>query len=250
VRVNWRAATRRLLPYLIVSAAGFLLAYLVVFAFVFPSGVVPDDGRVPAVAGLDFVDAQRRLSVAGYAAARGMRRYSGRSPEGTVLAQSPRAGTPLARGEPVTLDLSAGEQTAEVPPLIGASEAQARALVVDAGLAVGEVTQQPSGTVARGTVAASDPAPGTRVPVPARVNLVLSAGAPAVLVPVLVGRPVDDARRLIVEAGLTVGQISVDSRAVELPNTVTLQDPGAGESAPAGSAVRLIVAGINAGGFR
>ena len=85
--VNWRAATRRLLPYLIVSAAGFLLAYLVVFAFVFPSGVVPDDGRVPAVAGLDFVDAERRLSVAGYTAARGMRRCSARSPEGTVLAQ-------------------------------------------------------------------------------------------------------------------------------------------------------------------
>ena len=248
--VNWRAATRRLLPYLIVSAAGFLLAYLVVFAFVFPSGVVPDDGRVPAVAGLDFVDAERRLSVAGYTAARGMRRYSARSPEGTVLAQSPAAGTPLARGDAVTLDLSAGEQTAEVPPVIGASEAQARALLADAGFAVGDVTEQPSGAVARGAAAASNPAPGARVPVPARVNLVLSAGAPAVLVPVLVGRPVDDARRLIVEAGLLVGQISVNSRAVELPNTVTLQDPGAGESAPAGSPVRLTIAGINAGGFQ
>ena len=52
--MNWRATTRRLLPYLIVAAAGFLLAYLFVFAFVFPAGVVPDDGRVPAVAGLDF----------------------------------------------------------------------------------------------------------------------------------------------------------------------------------------------------
>lgn len=248
--VNWRASTRRLLPYLIVSATGFLLAYLVVFVFVFPSNVVPDDGRVPAVAGLDFVDAERRLAVAGYTAARGMRRYSARSPEGTVLAQSPAAGTPLGRGDAVTLDLSAGEQTAEVPPVIGASEAQARALLADAGFAVGDVTEQPSGAVARGAVAASNPAPGARVAVPARVNLVLSAGAPAVLVPVLVGRPVDDARRLIVEAGLVVGQISVDSRAVELPNTVTLQDPGAGESAPSGSAVRLTIAGINAGGFR
>jgi serine/threonine-protein kinase len=250
VPVNWRAATRRLLPYLIVSAAGFLLAYVVVFAFVFPSGVVPDDGRVPAVTGLDFVDAQRRLGVAGYTAARGMRRYSARSPEGTVLAQSPKSGTPLSRGEAVTLDVSAGEQTAEVPPVIGASEEQARALIVDAGLEVGTVTTQPSTAVGRGAVAAADPAPGTRVAVPARVSLVVSAGAPAVLVPVLVGRPLDDARRLILAAGLALGQITVDPRAVELPNTVLLQDPGAGESANAGSAVNLTVAGITSGGFR
>ena len=245
--MNWRAATRRLLPYFVAGAAGFLLAYLVVFAFVFPSGVVADDGRVPSVTGLDYVDAQRRLGVAGFTAARGLQRYSARAPEGSVLAQSPRAGTPLSRGEVVTLDVSAGEQTAEVPPVIGAPEQQARALIETAGFTVGDVAVQPGGNVAKGAVAASDPAPGARVPLPARVNLVVSSGRADVRVPVLVGRPLDDARRLLAEAGLVAGDVLVDPRAVDLPNTVVLQDPGAGELVGAGSPVRLRVAGINQG---
>jgi serine/threonine-protein kinase len=245
--VNWRATTRRLLPYLIVSAAGFLLAYLVVFFFVFPSRVVPDDGRVPTVVGLDYGDAERRLGMAGYTAARGMRRYSARAPEGSVLSQSPPPGTVMARGADVTLDVSAGEQTSEVPPVLGASEQQARALITTAGFEVGAVTTEPAARVARGAVASATPAPGTRVPVPARVNLVISSGPPLVPVPSVVGRPLDDARRLLAQAGLETGQITVDTLTFELPNTVTSQSVAAGSSLAAGAAVRLSVAGINAG---
>lgn len=245
--MNWRAATRRLLPYLIVSAAGFLLAYLVVFVFVFPSRVVPDEGRVPAVVGFDYVDAERRLAVAGYSAARGLRRYNAKAPDGTVLTQSPRPGTEVARGTLVTLDVSAGEQTAEVPPVLGASEQQARALVETAGFEVGTVTQQPSVNVARGAVSAATPAPGSRVPVPARVDLVVSSGAPLVAVPAVVGRPLDDARRLLAQGGLRVGAITVDSLAFDLPNTVVAQSLAPGSAVTAGAAVGLTVAGISAG---
>jgi serine/threonine-protein kinase len=245
--VNWRASTRRLLPYLIVSAAGFLLAYLVVFVFVFPSRLVPDEGRVPAVVGFDYTDAERRLGVAGYTASRGLRRFNARAPEGTVLSQSPGPGTSLARGALVTLDVSAGEQTVEVPPALGASEQQARALIETSGLEVGTVSEKAVPNVARGSVAAATPAPGSQVPVPARVDLVVSSGPPLVSVPDVVGRPLDDARRLLVQAGLQVGAIAVDSMAFDLPNTVTAQSAVAGTNLPTGNAVRLTVAGINAG---
>ena len=188
--------------------------------------------------------------MAGFTAARGLRRYNARAPEGTVLSQSPSPGTELARGGAVTLDVSAGQQTAEVPPVIGASEQQARALIETAGFEVGEVTRQPTNVVSVGAVAASDPAPGTRLNVPARVGLVVSSGRVDVRVPVLVGRPLDDARRLLAAAGLALGEVAVDPRAVDLPNTVVLQDPGAGESAAGGSAVRLTVAGISSGAPR
>ena len=248
--MNWRATTRRLLPYLVASAAGFLLAYLVVFAFVFPAGAAADDGRAPAVAGLDDEDAERRLREAGYTAARGLRRYNARAAEGTVLSQSPAAGTELPRGATVTLDVSAGEQTAEVPPVIGASEQQARAIIETAGLTVGDVRQEPSNAVDKGAVAAADPPPGSRVRVPARVDLVVSSGRSDVHVPVLVGRPLADAQRMVAEAGLTLGDVTVDPRAVYLPNTVVLQDPGAGERVGGGSVVRLVIAGINPGAPR
>ena len=114
--LNWRTATRRLLPYMIAAAAGFLLAYLVVFLFVFPDRVVPDDGSVPGVVGLDYADAERRLAVAGYEADVGLRRFNATAPQNVVLSQSPSPGTALARGMKVTLDVSAGQRTVEVPP--------------------------------------------------------------------------------------------------------------------------------------
>lgn len=245
--MNWRATTRRLLPYVIVSAAGFLCAYLVVFFFVFPTRVVPDEGRVPAVIGLEEVDAHRRLAVAGYTAGRGMRRYNRTAPEGTVLSQSPAAGTTLPRGAEVTLDVSAGEQSAEVPPVLGASEEQARSLLEAAGFEVGAVTRRPAAGVAAGAVAVTTPAPGSRASLPTRVDLVVSSGPPPVTVPSVVGRSVDEARLLLVQAGLQVGETVVDPQAVDLPNTVTAQSLPAGSRAPGGTPVRLTVAGIGTG---
>ena len=243
--MNWRATTRRLLPYLIVSAAGFLVAYLVVFAVVFPSGVVPDDGRVPAVVGLNWVDAQRRLAVAGYEADSGLQRFSPTAAEGTVLSQSPSPGTSLARGARVSLDVSAGARAAEVPPVLGASEQQARALLETAGFEVGSVTRRTTIDVARGAVAAATPAPGTRVPLPSRVELVVSNGPPRATVPDVVGRPIEEARRLLQQAGFETGQVAPDPAAVDLPNTVTTQSLPAGASAAVGTAVNLGVAGAS-----
>ena len=52
--MSWRDRTRRVLPYVIVGAAGFLLAYLVVFFFVFPAPVVPRENAVPDVMGVPY----------------------------------------------------------------------------------------------------------------------------------------------------------------------------------------------------
>ena len=62
--MNGRALGRRAFPYLVVSAFGFLLAYVLLFIFAFPSDVVPDDGRVPAVVGLPFDQAVAALEKA------------------------------------------------------------------------------------------------------------------------------------------------------------------------------------------
>ena len=45
--MSWRGRLRRFLPYLISAVGGFLLAYLIVAFFIFPSGVIPEDVRVP-----------------------------------------------------------------------------------------------------------------------------------------------------------------------------------------------------------
>lgn len=59
--MSLRGRLRRLLPYVIAAAGGFLLAYLIVAFFVFPAGVIPTDVRVPNVIGLTYNDAAAQL---------------------------------------------------------------------------------------------------------------------------------------------------------------------------------------------
>ena len=108
-RADWRARTRGVLPYLIVGGTGFLLAYLVVFLFVFPSRLVPDDRPVPNVVGLPMDDATRMLGDAGFNAVVGEQRVNASVPSMTVLDQRPAARAVKPKGTQVVLDVSLGD---------------------------------------------------------------------------------------------------------------------------------------------
>ncbi|HEV8496646.1 MAG TPA: PASTA domain-containing protein [Gemmatimonadaceae bacterium] len=101
-----RTSLRGSLPYAVTIIGGFLIAYLIVAFFVFPSGVVPGNAKVPNVTGLQFDDAAKRLAQVGFKAARGDQEYREATPVGTVLVQDPRPGTKEPEGSSVTLTLS------------------------------------------------------------------------------------------------------------------------------------------------
>src|SRR3954463_2802660 len=118
-----RRRVRRTLPWAIAIIGGFLAAYLIVAFFVFPSGVIPRDIRVPNVTGLAFDDAVRRLAERGLRGVKGEERFHGASPKGTVLEQAPTAGSTDVEGANITLTVSAGQQTAKIPALNGLARA-------------------------------------------------------------------------------------------------------------------------------
>jgi eukaryotic-like serine/threonine-protein kinase len=101
-----RTSLRGSLPYAVTIIGGFLIAYLIVAFFVFPSGVVPGNAKVPNVTGLQFDDAAKRLAQVGFKAARGDQEYREATPDGTVLVQDPRPGTKEPEGSSVTLTVS------------------------------------------------------------------------------------------------------------------------------------------------
>lgn len=103
---GWRARARGLLPFAVAAASGFLLAYIVVFLFVFPSRLVPDDRPVPDVRGRLVDDAERALRDAGFTAQAGGRRVNASLPPGTVVSQSPAAAARRPRGTAVVLDVA------------------------------------------------------------------------------------------------------------------------------------------------
>jgi hypothetical protein len=100
-----------------------------------------------------------------------VRRQPGGQAAGTVLAQTPKAGTPLEAGATVTLTISAGVAVA-IPELVGMTGPDAIVALNRAGLLLGAIT----GDEGRGRVTAQSPAPGQRVPVGTSVALTFGAG--------------------------------------------------------------------------
>jgi beta-lactam-binding protein with PASTA domain/Ca2+-binding RTX toxin-like protein len=158
-------------------------------------------------------------------------------PVGTVLAQSPAAGTRLALGGRVNLDVAIAPR-AVVPSVIGLTQAVATASITGAGLVVGAVTTASSLIFPPGTVISQDPVGGKKVPVGTAVNLVVSTGVTA---PNVVGLTQAAATTAITGAGLVVGTITLQASATVPEGSVISQSPTAGTAVTAGSAVNLVV---------
>lgn len=238
--MNWRAAPRRALPYLIAAAGGFLLSYAAVFLFAFPAQVLPDDGILPNVVGKTFEDASAILQKAGFPAQQGESRYHKTIPANVVLQEDPPAGSRQKRGTTVVLALSAGQKTAEVPVTTNMSQQQARIAIENTGLTMGNVTEQLA-DAPRGLVISTSPPAGTQVQLPGTVDIVLSKGPATVQMPDLYGRSVGEARSMVEQLGLRIAGVSRDTSSLQPENTVIRQIPQAGQTISAGGPVSLTV---------
>src|SRR5258706_16447031 len=185
--MNWRRLPRRVFPYLIAAAGGFLSAYTAVFLFAFPAEVLPDEGILPNVVGKKFADAAAILQKAGFPAQQGESRFHKTLPANIVLQEDPPAGSRQKRGTNVVLALSAGQKTAEVPVTTNMSQQQARISIENTGLTMGNVSEQISYAVFC-LKKKTSPAAGTKVELPGAVDIVLSKGPATVTVPDFYGR--------------------------------------------------------------
>ncbi len=97
------------------------------------------------------------------------RQYNDTVPEGQVVSQSPRPGVEVPRGSEVTIEVSRGPETVDVPDVTGAaSPAEAAAILRRAGLVPGSVSG-PS----EGTPSGTSPSRGTTVRKGSEVDILL-----------------------------------------------------------------------------
>ena len=120
----------------------------------------PEPIEIPTVTGDPFEGAKNRLEKAGFTVARGEDRYHDDIAQGSVISQDPRDGTGH-RGDTVTLVVSKGPETIEVPDVGGMTSAQARKVLEDAGF---QVTVERVFGGLLDNVRAVDPGVGTSVP--------------------------------------------------------------------------------------
>jgi eukaryotic-like serine/threonine-protein kinase len=239
-----RTLWQRLWPYLAAAVGGFGLAWLLITVFVFPPGAAPGDAKLPDVIGLSFDVASQRLQQAGFKAKRGEMRYENAAPAMSVLQMTPTEGTTQPLGSTVTLDLSNGPKTGAVPNVVGMQPAQADSVLDAAGFSTAGDTVRQASDQPVGTVIQTRPGAGTRAVVPSAVTLVLSAGPATIPVPGLAGRTIVEARILLEQVGLSLGDVTILSGGGSQDMaSVVKQDPDSGTLVPAGTRVKVSVSG-------
>lgn len=202
--------------------------------------------EVPDVVGLSLEDATATLEDAELTV-RSEEVFSDDVETGLVTAQSPQPGTRVESGAEVALSVSKGPEPAAnvtVPDLSGMTRADAEAALDEAGLGV-RVVQMNSDTVPEGSVVAQAPASGASVAPGTVVAFVVSLGpAPAdsvdVDVPDVSGMTRDMARTTLEDAGFEVEDLELANETVA-EDTVFGQIPVAGQQAPEGSVVLVII---------
>jgi len=224
--------------------ACLLVGYAIATLWLSPASANADDGsivQVPDVVGEPDAEARRLIEGIGleYTVRRGLAHRE--APEGTVLAQSPLAGQFARPGAPVDVTLSRGPEVHTLPDLAGLSERQAGIVLERLGYDV-EIERRED-PMAAGRAVETRPAAGTDLAVPSPIVLVVSEGAPIVVIPDMLGMHIDDALQILSQVRLELGSISFDSEAPEAPGRIVGQYPPVGYSLRAGDSVELRVAG-------
>lgn len=220
--------------------AGYAIAAL----WLFPSAASAGDAsvvRVPDVVGLSEAEARGAVVEVGLDFRVGGGMNHREAPEGMVLSQRPLPGQYARAGAPIEAMLSRGPEVHTLPDVAGLSERQAEIVLERLGFDVDVESREDP--IPPGRAIETRPPAGSELAVPARLVLVVSEGAPVVAVPDMRGLHIDDAVRILADAGLELGSLSFDPGAVEAPGRIVGQYPPEGYSLRAGDGVELRVAG-------
>ncbi|SDB16127.1 Stk1 family PASTA domain-containing Ser/Thr kinase [Eubacterium oxidoreducens] len=102
--------------------------------------------------------------------------YSDSVESGKVISTDPAAGSSVKEGDTITITISQGVETVQVPDVTGKTKKKAKAALESAGLKLGNVTSEYSDSVAKGKVISQGVASGKYVDSGTSVSIVVSLG--------------------------------------------------------------------------
>jgi serine/threonine-protein kinase len=231
-----RSATpRRLVPF-VVAAAIIVVVALVAGAV----ARVNNDAaaQVPGLVGRTQTDATAMAKRAGFTV-RVAEARAAPDPKGTVIDQSPAAGT--WSGDTLRIVVSNGPPQVAVPAVVGKAWTDAKKQLDDAGfLYTDPPDQKYDDDVPAGQVTSVSPPVGTKL-VPdapnAKITVVVSKGHAPVEIPDLRGANYDEAKSELESRHFTVPEAVVDFDNEVPKDKVIRTEPAAGTDAPYGSEV-------------
>lgn len=162
---------------------------------------------------------------------------------GTVMEQSPKAGEKRKQGSLIILTICKGAELKGVPDVVGMSESKGENTLLEAGFKVGKITKKHVEGQRIGVVLSQAPKALDKAPKGSAIDLVINEGDKEV--PNLIGKSVADAKRLLEQAGLKLGEVKEVNDHSAVKNVVLASNPNAGTKIGEGDAVSISVAAGN-----
>ncbi|MCC3278709.1 Stk1 family PASTA domain-containing Ser/Thr kinase [Arthrobacter sp. zg-Y40] len=202
----------------------------------------PTTASVPLVEAMSQSDAFNAIVDAGFRAPSISEEYSDTVQDGLAIRTSPAAGAMAHLQEDITLYISKGPSTAEIPgDLIGMTESGARDALRELDLKGGATKTDNSSTMSEGRVLGTEPAVGERVPAGTEVNIIVSTGK--VVVPDLAGLTREQAEATLLDPTLLLTPKLVEVESTEAaPGIVLSQSVMPGTEVAPGTSIVVNVA--------
>ena len=224
---------------LIVCGLGAGMLYATGFFSSFNKVVVPD------VTGKTYDEARQILREAGLDIEEGDQVYSDTIETGLIAQQSPDANEKVEEGMIITVYISAGESTGEVPQLVGQyyGDDTSAYLKDSGGFTLGKVEYAKSDEYETGQIIRQNPKAGSVAEKGTAIDIVVCKGAKTVnvTVPSLTGLNIEEAKAKLRSNDLQVGAVQYEESTVYSAGTVMWQQYDAGTELKKNSTVNLKV---------
>ncbi|MEU6375095.1 PASTA domain-containing protein [Streptomyces sp. NPDC046909] len=224
---------------LIGTGVAVVVAALVLGWFMFGRGTA-DDGKtdVPDLVGQTLEEARRTADNVELTLTVTKREPCADQPKGHICEQTPLDGR-LDKGEAVSVTVSTGAPKVEVPDVTDKDEDDASRILEDKGFKV--KLRQKVSTEDAGTVLEQDPAGGESVEKGTEITLTVAKEAEKATVPDLTGSTLSEARKLLAEHDLELGD-TTDVESSAEAGTVVEQSAAAGDEVEPGTSVDVQIA--------
>lgn len=231
------------------KALSFVIGAIILFfvAFGATMGIVelvnPNDVQIPDLVNKTQDEAEQIVKELKLKLVVKSEEYNENVEEGKIISQDPayQENYTIKEHSEISVVISKGTETVEVPDVVGKTREEAEKLLKDAGL-VAEITEENDEKVEAGIVLSQDIEDGETVNKGSTVKLVVSKGSGIVNVevPSLVGKTEQEARNLLTEAGLKVNVVN-DEDESKNDGVVLRQSRDAGTEVQEGTTITITV---------
>jgi len=237
---------KKLLPYALVLFSFSIV--LIIIVILIDNVILPnmikerETVEMPELIGVNIEEAKKILADRGLQVTKTDHQFCITQKEDNVINQTPKPGQMVKVDRNITLIVSKGEEKVKMPYLIGQPLRLAKVELMNKGLKAGETSYEFSTLYGNDTIVEQSIKPNGMVAYGSVIDFVISKGSEnQVKVPQLINITLEEAKEILIESGLVLGDIKIIINETFLPNTVINQQPAAGELAEQGAAVNITI---------